>query len=66
MTKSGLDQIKGIGPKTKEILLKHFSSVDKIINASEKELKKVVGVRKAAILAETFKSNCSFHVEQTE
>ena len=39
MTKSGLDQIKGIGPKTKEILLKHFSSLDKIMNASEKELK---------------------------
>ena len=33
MIKSDLDQIKGIGPKTKEILLKHFESVDKIKNA---------------------------------
>jgi excinuclease ABC subunit C len=55
MTKSGLDQISGIGPKTKEILLKHFGSVDTIITASEEELKNVVGVRKAAILAETIK-----------
>jgi excinuclease ABC subunit C len=30
MTKSELDTIRGIGPKTKEILLKHFGSVDKI------------------------------------
>jgi excinuclease ABC subunit C len=55
MTKSVLDQIKGIGPTTKQILLKHFGSVEKIINASKAELKKIVGVRKAAILAENFK-----------
>ncbi|MGZ6523453.1 MAG: excinuclease ABC subunit UvrC, partial [Bacteroidia bacterium] len=55
MTKSGLDQIKGIGPKTKEILLKQFGSLDKIVQASEEELKNIVGVRKADILAEYFK-----------
>jgi excinuclease ABC subunit C len=55
MTKSVLDQIDGIGPKTKEILLKYFGSVDRIMNASEEELKKVVGVRKAVILAENIK-----------
>ena len=55
MTKSVLDQVKGIGPQTKEILLKHFGSVDKIINGSQDELEKVVGVRKAAILVENFK-----------
>ena len=55
MTKSVLDQIKGIGPQTKEVLLKHFGSADKIINASEEELKKVVGGRKAAILAGNIK-----------
>jgi len=55
MTKSGLDQIKGIGPKTKKVLLKHFDSLEKIICASKKELEKIVGVRKAAILAENFK-----------
>ena len=55
MTKSVLDQIKGIGPKTKEILLKHFDSADKIMNASAEELKTIIGVRKAAILAESYK-----------
>ncbi|HEY5469100.1 MAG TPA: excinuclease ABC subunit UvrC, partial [Bacteroidales bacterium] len=34
MIKSDLDQINGIGPKTKEILLKNFGSVDKIKDAS--------------------------------
>jgi excinuclease ABC subunit C len=55
MTKSELDEINGIGPKTKEILLKHFGSYDKVILASEKELENVVGARKAAILGESFK-----------
>ncbi len=34
MLRSGLDEIKGIGPKTKEILLNHFGSVDRIKSAS--------------------------------
>jgi excinuclease ABC subunit C len=55
MTKSELDKIKGIGPRTKEILLKHFGSMDKIINATGDELKNVVGVSKAAKLAGSFK-----------
>jgi len=50
MIKSDLDQIKGIGPRTKEILLKHFGSVDKIKNAFPEELEKVVGPSKTAIL----------------
>ena len=48
MIKSDLDQIKGIGPKTKEILLKHFGSVEKIKNASPEELEKLVGPSKAS------------------
>jgi excinuclease ABC subunit C len=55
MTKSSLDEIKGIGPKTKEILLGHFGSVEKIINASEKELQNTVGVKKASILIANLK-----------
>ena len=50
MIKSDLDQIYGIGSRTKEILLKHFGSVDKIRNASQEELEKVVGLSKTAIL----------------
>jgi len=54
MIKSDLDQIKGIGPKTKEILLKHFGSVEKIKNSSDEELEKLVGSSKTAILAKYF------------
>jgi excinuclease ABC subunit C len=54
MIKSNLDQIKGIGPKTKEILLKHFESVDKIKSASEEELENLVGSAKTSILTEYF------------
>jgi excinuclease ABC subunit C len=55
MIKSDLDQIKGIGPKTKEILLKHFESVDKIKEASAEELEKLLGSSKSAILLEYFR-----------
>jgi excinuclease ABC subunit C len=56
MIKSELDQIKGIGPKTKEVLLTHFGSVDKIKNASSDELEKVVGLSKTAVLSEYFRN----------
>jgi excinuclease ABC subunit C len=54
MIKSDLDQIKGIGPKTKEILLKHFESVEKIKDAPREELQKLVGATKTAVLTEYF------------
>lgn len=57
MIKSDLDQIKGIGPRTKEILLKHFESVDKIKNASHEELEKLVGTAKSAVLIEYFRKD---------
>ena len=47
MTRSSLDEIKGIGPKTKEILLKKYGSVEKIRMASGDELEKIVGRSKA-------------------
>jgi excinuclease ABC subunit C len=55
MTKSDLDQIKGVGPKTKEVLLKHFGSVGKIAGASKDELEKLVGAGKSAIITGYFK-----------
>lgn len=55
MVKSDLDQIKGIGPKTKEILLKHFESVEKIKDASAKELENLVGASKSSALTEYFR-----------
>jgi excinuclease ABC subunit C len=55
MIKSDLDQIKGIGPKTKEVLLKHFGTVEKIKNSDPEELKKIVGSPKATILSDYFR-----------
>jgi excinuclease ABC subunit C len=57
MLKSDLDRIKGIGPRTKDILLKYFGSVDKIKKAQKDELEKVVGVSKSKILTEYFKKS---------
>ena len=47
---SELDDIKGIGPKTKEQLLLHFKSVKRIKGASLEELTAVVGKAKAQLL----------------
>jgi excinuclease ABC subunit C len=55
MTRSILDEINGIGPKTKEILLKHFDSIDDIRKCDEDQLKKVVGIAKAGILTAFFR-----------
>ena len=49
---SELDSIQGIGPKTKEALLKAFKSVKRIREASEEELVKVVGSAKAKAIKE--------------
>jgi excinuclease ABC subunit C len=45
--KSELDEIEGVGEKTKLILLKHFKSMKKIREAKREELEKVVGSSKA-------------------
>jgi excinuclease ABC subunit C len=56
MLRSGLDEIKGIGPKTKEILLNHFGSVDRIKSASLDELEMVIGPSKTAVLSDFLKN----------
>lgn len=45
--RSELDTIPGIGPKTKQALLRAFKSVKRIREASQEELAKVVGESKA-------------------
>ena len=60
MVKSELDQLKGIGPRTIEILLKHFGSVDKIKSASVDQLEKIVGPSKTAVLSEYFRNQLWF------
>jgi excinuclease ABC subunit C len=37
---SRLDEIEGLGPKRKEALIKYFTTIDNVKNASEEELKK--------------------------
>ncbi len=51
---SELDDIKGIGPKTKEALLSKFKSVKKMKEASLEQLSEVLGPHKAEILSKYF------------
>ena len=51
---SELDEIKGIGPKTKDALLKHFKSVKRIKEADSQEIEEVVGASKAQIIFNHF------------
>ncbi|MFO8087037.1 MAG: excinuclease ABC subunit UvrC, partial [Bacteroidales bacterium] len=50
MSESSLSEIKGIGNKTIQILLAHFKSVDQIKKASQQNLAKHLGPKKAAIV----------------
>jgi excinuclease ABC subunit C len=52
---SELDTIKGIGNKTKELLLKNFKSVKRIKSASVEEIEQVVGKSKTATLLESLR-----------
>ena len=49
-TASELDSIKGIGEKSKTILLQHFKSVKRIKTATMEELIDVIGKSKAEII----------------
>jgi excinuclease ABC subunit C len=51
---SALDEIKGIGDKTKDLLLKEFKSVKRIKEASPEELSGVVGTAKANLIKAYF------------
>lgn len=57
--KSELDNIKGIGEKTKTLLLRHFKSVKRIKEASLDDLKAVVGEAKAKALRDGFDKKTS-------
>ena len=52
--RSELDTIPGVGPKTKQALLKAFKSVKRIREASEDELTKVIGEAKAKAIKNYF------------
>ena len=53
---SELDQIKGIGEKTRETLILHFKTLSKIKATDVKGLAEVVGPAKAKILVDYFES----------
>lgn len=52
---SELDNIKGIGETTKNLLLKHFKSVNRVKNASIQELSDLIGMAKAKLIKENLK-----------
>ncbi|MCR5140716.1 MAG: excinuclease ABC subunit UvrC [Bacteroidaceae bacterium] len=52
---SALDSIAGIGPKSKEALLKKFKSVKRIKEAEVDEIAAVIGQKKAIVLKESLK-----------
>jgi excinuclease ABC subunit C len=51
---SELSEVRGVGPKTVEKLLKHFGSVQRVKEASENELVEVVGRAPARKLKEHY------------
>ena len=51
---SELDDIKGIGPATRDALLKAFKSVKRVREANAEELTEVVGTAKAKLIAAHF------------
>ena len=53
-TSSELDNIKGIGEKTKIELLKHFKSLKRIKNLSFDDLKKIIGTQRASVIYNCF------------
>ena len=52
---SELDSIKGIGEKTKNLLLKQFKSVKRIKEAPIEEIEKIIGSAKAEIIKNNLK-----------
>jgi len=51
---TALENIKGIGPATKELLLNHFKSVANIKKAPIQELADLIGAKKATVIQNHF------------
>lgn len=56
-TASELDNIKGIGEKTKILLMNHFKSIKRLQNAEINEIEKIVGNNRATIIYKYFKGD---------
>lgn len=53
-TSSELDNIKGIGEKTKNQLIVHFKSIKRIKSASKEEIENLIGTNRGSIVYEYF------------
>lgn len=58
-TESEMDSIKGIGEKTKDILIKHYKSVKRIKLADYEDLVKLVGTNRASAIYKHFNETLS-------
>ncbi len=58
-TASQLDEVSGIGEKTKKLLLTTFKSVKRIQNAQKEELQKIIGTHRGSIVYEYFHNKIS-------
>ena len=56
---SELDDIQGVGAKTKQLLLQHFHSLKRISSASEAELQELIGKSKGSIVYAYFQGKIS-------
>lgn len=52
---SELDNINGIGEKTKQLLLQEFKSIARIKNTNKSEIAAIIGIKKAEILTSALK-----------
>ncbi len=56
---SELDQAPGIGPKTKEQLMRHFKSIKRMKAASSEDIQKVIGKKKGEQLFRFFQTGAT-------
>ena len=47
---NSLEEVKGIGPKTSQLLIRHFGSTKKVFSANKEEVVKLIGERKTKII----------------
>jgi excinuclease ABC subunit C len=58
-TQSVLDEINGVGPETKSLLLKEFKSIKRIKEAKVEDLEKLIGKSKASKIITYFQSKAN-------
>ncbi len=54
---SALDDVRGIGPKTRELLIKHLKSVKRVETADIQQLTSIIGTAKAQVVYNFFHPN---------